>query len=302
MKKSKAAAGIVLSLLGGIFWGFSGSCGQYLFTYHGVNSKWLVTVRMVFAGLILLSASAVKHKKAVFDVWKGKRNFVRMAAFAVFGLVLCQYAYFTAIELSNAGTATVLQYLSPVMILVFLCLKNKKLPVLVEAVAIVLAVGGTFIIATGGNPGSLSISANALMWGLLAGVFLACYSLIPVPLLEIADTPTVLGWGTFIGGLALIPVFRPWENMPQISLPLVGAMGGIIIFGTVLAYSFYLEGINLIGATKASIVSSVEPVAATVISALWLGTDFSFTDIIGFAMIVSTILIITLTKNKDPKQ
>lgn len=302
MKKSKAAAGIVLSLLGGIFWGFSGSCGQYLFTYHGVNSKWLVTVRMVFAGLILLSASAVKHKKAVFDVWKGKRNFVRMAAFTVFGLVLCQYAYFTAIELSNAGTATVLQYLSPVMILVFLCLKNKKLPVLVEAVAIVLAVGGTFIIATGGNPGSLSISANALMWGLLAGVFLACYSLIPVPLLEIADTPTVLGWGTFIGGLALIPVFRPWENMPQISLPLVGAMGGIIIFGTVLAYSFYLEGINLIGATKASIVSSVEPVAATVISALWLGTDFSFTDIIGFAMIISTILIITLTKNKDPKQ
>lgn len=302
MKKSKTAAGIVLSLLGGIFWGFSGSCGQYLFTYHGVNSKWLVTVRMVCAGLILLSASAVKHKKAIFNVWKGKKNFVRMAAFTVFGLVLCQYAYFTAIELSNAGTATVLQYLSPVMILVFLCLKNKKPPVLVETAAIILAVGGTFIIATGGNPGSLSISSKALIWGLLAGVFLACYSLIPVPLLEIADTPTVLGWGTFIGGLMLIPVFRPWENMPQISLSLVGAMGGIIIFGTVLAYSFYLEGINLIGATKASIISSVEPVAATVISALWLGTDFSFTDIIGFAMIISTILIITLTKNKDPKQ
>ena len=188
------------------------------------------------------------------------------------------------------------------MILVFLCLKNKKPPVLVETAAIILAVGGTFIIATGGNPGSLSISSKALIWGLLAGVFLACYSLIPVPLLEIADTPTVLGWGTFIGGLMLIPVFRPWENMPQISLSLVGAMGGIIIFGTVLAYSFYLEGINLIGATKASIISSVEPVAATVISALWLGTDFSFTDIIGFAMIISTILIITLTKNKDPKQ
>lgn len=302
MKKSKTAAGIVLSLLGGIFWGFSGSCGQYLFTYHGVNSKWLVTVRMVCAGLILLSASAVKHKKAIFNVWNGKKNFVRMAAFTVFGLVLCQYAYFTAIELSNAGTATVLQYLSPVMILVFLCLKNKKPPVLVETAAIILAVGGTFIIATGGNPGSLSISSKALIWGLLAGVFLACYSLIPVPLLEIADTPTVLGWGTFIGGLMLIPVFRPWENMPQISLSLVGAMGGIIIFGTVLAYSFYLEGINLIGATKASIISSVEPVAATVISALWLGTDFSFTDIIGFAMIISTILIITLTKNKDPKQ
>ena len=300
MKKSKTALGIILSLMGGIFWGFSGSCGQYLFTYHSVDSQWLVAVRMVISGAILLCISAFRHKKEIFAVWRGKENIIRMAAFTVFGLVLCQYAYFTAIQLSNAGTATVLQYLSPAMILIFLCVKNKKPPLLKEAVAIVLAIGGTFIIATGGNPGSLSISTGALVWGLLAGVFLACYSLIPVPLLKIADTPTVLGWGTLIGGIVMLPIFRPWENMPQISFSLVAALGGIIIFGTVLAYSFYLEGIHLIGATKASIISSIEPVAATVISALWLGTDFSFADIIGFAMIISTILIISI--KKEPKQ
>ncbi len=299
MKKSKTALGIILSLLGGIFWGFSGSCGQYLFTYHSVDSRWLVSVRMIISGAILLGASALKHKKEIFAVWKGKSNFVIMWAFTVFGLVMCQYAYFTAIQLSDAGTATVLQYLSPAMILVFLCVKNKKPPLLKETVAIILAIGGTYIIATGGAT-SLSISPNALVWGLLAGVFLACYSLIPVPLLKISDTPTVLGWGTLIGGLVMLPVFRPWERMPQITFSLVAAASGIIIFGTVLAYSFYLEGINLIGATKASIISSVEPVAATVISALWLGTEFSFTDIIGFVMIISTILIISI--KKEPKQ
>lgn len=300
MKKSKTALGIILSLMGGIFWGFSGSCGQYLFTYHSVDSQWLVAVRMVVSGAILLSVSAFRHKKEIFAVWRGKENIVRMAAFTVFGLVLCQYAYFTAIQLSNAGTATVLQYLSPAMILVFLCVKNKKPPLLKEAVAIILAICGTFIIATGGNPSSLSISMGALVWGVLAGVFLACYSLIPVPLLKIADTPTVLGWGTFIGGIVMLPVFRPWENMPQISFSIIAALGGIIIFGTVLAYSFYLEGIHLIGATKASVISSIEPVAATVISALWLGTNFSFADIIGFVMIISTIIIISI--KKEPKQ
>ena len=302
MKRSKTALGILLSLSGGIFWGFSGSCGQYLFTYHAVDSKWLVVVRMIISGAILLGISAFRHKKEIFAVWKGKSNFLRMVAFTVFGLVMCQYAYFTAIQLSNAGTATVLQYLSPAMILVFLCVKRKKPPLLREAVAIILAIGGTFIIATGGNIGSLSISTSALIWGLLAGVFLACYSLIPEPLLKIADTPTVLGWGTLIGGIAMVPVFRPWENMPQISFPLVAALGGIIIFGTVLAYSFYLEGIHLIGATKASIISSIEPVAATVISAVWLGTDFTFTDIIGFAMIISTIFIISAKKQNHPER
>ncbi len=291
--------GIILSLLGGIFWGFSGSCGQYLFAYHSVDSRWLVSVRMIVSGAILLGISAFRHKKEIFAVWRGKSNFTRMAAFTVFGLVMCQYAYFTAIQFSNAGTATVLQYLSPAMILIFLCVKNKKPPVFREAAAIVLAIGGTFIIATGGSISSLSISTGALIWGLLAGVFLACYSLIPVPLLKIADTPTVLGWGTFAGGLAMLPVFRPWETMPQISFSLIAALGGIIIFGTVLAYSFYLEGIHLIGATNASIISSIEPVAATVISAVWLGTEFSFTDIIGFIMIISTIFIISI--KKDPK-
>ena len=297
--KSKTAAGIVLSLLGGIFWGFSGSCGQYLFTYHGVDSKWIVTVRMILTGIILLSVSFARHKSKIIGVWKGRRNFLCMSAFTLFGLILCQYSYFTAIAHSNAGTATVLQYLSPVMILVFVCLKNKKLPVFAEIIAIVLDVGGTFVIATGGDIGSLAVSTLALFWGLASAVFLACYSLIPAPILKEYDTPTILGWGTLAGGIILLPVFRPWEIMPEISFSLIAALSGIVIFGTVLAYTFYLEGIRLIGATKASIISSIEPVAATVISALWLGTDFSGADIIGFIMIISTIFITAFTNKKS---
>lgn len=298
MKKSNAALGIILSLTGGIFWGFSGSCGQYLFTYHAVSSEWLVPIRMISTGIILLSVCAVKNKSKIFDVWKSKINALRMVAFTVFGLILCQYAYFTAIEHSNAGTATVLQYLSPAMILIFMCLKNKKAPAFAEVIAIILAVGGTFLIATGGNLSSFSITPAALIWGLLAAVFLVCYSLIPSKLLEISDTPTVLGWGMLAGGIVIMFIFRPWEIMPVISLPLIGAVSGIVILGTVLAYSFYLEGIRLIGATKASIISSIEPVAATVISALWLGTEFTFTDIIGFVMIISTVFIISLLGKK----
>ena len=246
--------------------------------------------------------NTLKNKKKIFDVWHGKNNCVRMAAFTVFGLILCQYSYFTAIEHSNAGTATVLQYLSPAMILIFMCLKNKKAPVPTEVIAIILAVGGTFMIATGGNFSSFSVTPTALIWGLLSAVFLVCYSLIPVRLLKISDTPTVLGWGMLIGGTVISFIFKPWEIMPVISLPLIGAVSGIVILGTVLAYTFYLEGIHLIGATKASIISSIEPVAATVISALWLGTDFSGADIIGFVMIISTVFIISLFNKKSDAQ
>lgn len=297
-KKSKTSVGLALTLISGILWGFSGSCGQYIFSECGATSGWLVPIRMLFSGLILLVSCTVKNKGKILGVWKGKKNISVMLLFTVFGLVMCQFAYFRAIELSNAGIATVLQYLSPAMILVFMCLKNKALPVWQEAVSIILAIGGTFLIATGGSFSSFAISTQALVWGLLAAVFLVCYSLMPIPLFEVSDTPTVLGWGMTLGGIALLPVFRPWEATPQISLQLIASTAAIIVLGTVIAYVFFLEGIRLIGPTKSGIISSVEPVSASVISAIWLGSEFSLTDIVGMVMIISTIFIIALTSKK----
>lgn len=297
--KSKTALGFIITLLGGIFWGFSGSCGQYIFTNCNATSSWLVPVRMISAGIILLIFCSFKNNCGIFNVWKGRKNFVTMLLFTLLGLVMCQFSYFRAIELSNAGIATVLQYLSPAMILVFTCLKSKKLPAFSEAVSIILAIGGTFLIATGGSLSSFAVSGKALFWGLAAAVFLVCYSLLPAPLFKVSDTPTVLGWGMTLGGLGLLPVFRPWESMPVISAQLILSTAAIVIFGTVIAYAFYLEGIRIIGATKASIVSSIEPVSAAVISAVWLKSEFSATDIVGMAMIISTIFIIAVSsKNK----
>ncbi len=302
MKESSknAVLGITLTLLGGIFWGFSGSCGQYLFTNCGVTPRWLVPIRMISTGAILLGGAAVKNKKKIFDLWRNGRRAVRMLAFTLFGLVMCQFAYFKAIELSNAGVATVLQYLSPAMILVYTCVKRQKKsrPRRRQYPSCLRSAAHSSLQRAATSAGlALSLPRSAV--GACGGVFLVCYSLIPVPLVREYDTPTVLGWGMLLGGLVLLPVFRPWEINPRASLELFGALGGIIILGTVLAYSFYLEGIRRIGATRASVISSIEPVSATVISAVWLGTGFTLTDIIGFAMIISTIFIISLFPRKD---
>lgn len=55
------------------------------------------------------------------------------------GISLCQFTYFMAIEASNAGTATVLQYLSPILILSAVCIKEKRRPVGLELGAIGLS-------------------------------------------------------------------------------------------------------------------------------------------------------------------
>ena len=87
--------------------------------------------------------------------------------FALIGLFLNQFAYLTAIQETNAGTATVLQYVCPVGILIYSCINNKVAPTLGEIVSIILAIGGTFLIATHGQLDQLSITPTGLFWGAL---------------------------------------------------------------------------------------------------------------------------------------
>ena len=154
-KLSKSAKGIIFTLLGGICWGFSGTCGQYLFTKKNIEPGWLTMVRMITAGIVLITFLLIKREKGMKEIWKNKRDVINLLLFAVFGLLFCQYTYLTAIFYSNAGTATVLQYLNPVMIMLLVCVVSKRIPNKIEIISVILAVSGTFLIATHGNIHSL---------------------------------------------------------------------------------------------------------------------------------------------------
>lgn len=181
MEKKRMIRGTLLTLAGGTMWGFSGTCGQFLLQTKGLTSNWLVPVRLLSAGALLLFICWLKDGRKVFDVWK--RDAASILVFGIFGMSMCQYTYFTAIGASNAGTATVLQYIGPVLILIYLSLRNKKLPRPSEFLAITLAVAGTFLLATHGKPGNMVLSGEALAWGLLSALALAVYTVQPGRLL-----------------------------------------------------------------------------------------------------------------------
>jgi putative permease len=59
------------------------------------------------------------QRKRNFDIWKNKKDAKDMLLFSLIGMLFMQYGYFLAIGHSNAATATVLQYLAPVMIVIY---------------------------------------------------------------------------------------------------------------------------------------------------------------------------------------
>ena len=125
---NKGVRGVICTLTGGIFWGFSGACGQFLFANYNIDSSWLTAIRMISAGVILTLFSLLRMRRQALGIWQVRRHAVQLVIFAVLGLMFCQYTYLTAIAHSNAGTATVLQYLGPVLIMAAVCLINRRLP------------------------------------------------------------------------------------------------------------------------------------------------------------------------------
>lgn len=296
MERREALRGACIAVIGGIFWGLAGVFGQYLFENKGLNARWLVSVRLVLAGLLLLFSVFLKQRDDMWRIWKKKKDVFCLILFAIFGMAGCQLTYYSSVELSNAGTATVLQYTAPVIIMLYVAVRAKKMPTFLEIGALVLALLGTFILATHGNLHSLAISRAALIWGLSSAVMMAVYNLLPLRLMKEYGTFCVIGWGMLLGGILMCLFTKPWHVVGTWDFQAVGAMAIVVVVGTVLSFSFYMEGVRLIGAAKASLLAAVEPVTATAATVLMMHVAFTVEDFIGIVCIVIAILILSIKK------
>lgn len=300
MKNGKVK-GIVLTLVGGIFWGVGGSCGQFLFENKEVTSGLLVPIRLFASGLLILVLQLIRKEK-IFGVWKEKRDAAETLLFALFGMMLCQYSYFTTIQYSNAGTATVLQYTGPAMILVYLCVKAKRRPKAYEIAALIFSCGGVFVLATHGDISSLALPPEALFWGIVAAVTLVVYNLQPIRIIAKFSTLTVMGWGMTIGGIVLTAVMRPWKVSAVWDGETAAALSFIVLFGTIAAFYCYLTGVRLVGAANASLLACIEPIAATIVAAAWLKVRFTPIDLVGFALTITAVMIISVYQIKNERK
>ncbi|WP_249299354.1 DMT family transporter [Feifania hominis] len=296
MKRS--TRGVLCALSGGILWGVSGTVGQYLFTHRELSSQWLTTVRMILAGIILLLLAAAKSPDSLKQIWKVRGDALRMILFAVFGLMTCQYTYMTAISHSNSATATALQYLGQALILIVTCVRLRRLPSGREGIALLLALGGVFLLATHGRLDNLALSAQALFWGIGAAVSLMLYTLLPGGIIERYGSVAVTGYGMLIGGIVLGIATGAYKQFVRLDWTILLGVGSIVILGTAAAFTLYLQGVSDIGGVRASLFACAEPVSAALATTLWLKTEFSVADWLAFGLIFLMAVLLVLPSRK----
>ena len=283
---------MIIVLVAGTLWGFSGTCAQFLFRDYGITPIYLTNVRMISSGVILLLIGLIKYRQNIKAVLTKRESLLRLVVFAFLGILFNQLSYLVTISYTNSGTATVLQYIGPVLIMLVSCFLDKRLPSKVEVVAVILVIVGTWLIATHGDFGSLYITPKGLVWGILSAVAVVFYTMLPVKLIQEYGSIPIVGLGMIIGGVMLTLINR-FDGGPQTyDARYITYLITIILLGTVIPYTAYLLGVSLCGAVRGSMVASIEPVSATVCMVVWLGEPFFAMDFAGFLCIFITVFLL----------
>ncbi len=287
--------GVILILLSAAAWGLGGVCGQYLYQYHGVTAPWLIAVRQVLAGVIFLGYLLLRGEN-IFRIFADKRDAKDQLAFSFLGLLGAQFGFYYTISLCNAATATVLQYTSPVFVMLWVSFKARRLPEGRELLGIVFALVGVFLISTHGDINNVVLSPLALTIGLISAVSLAFYTVQPMRLLKKYSTTLVVGWGQLLSGMLLCCFVNPFAPTGHWDTGALAAFAYLVIGATVLSYSLFLVGLKVVGSTKASLISCAEPLASIIAVVVWLKTPLTLIDLTGMACIIFTVVLLSLPK------
>lgn len=291
--------GALLALIPGILWGISGVFGQYLFQQRDITPQWLVTVRLLVSGTLMLAICFFNNRKMTLLIFRNRQATLKLIIFALFGMMAVQLTYFVSIDYSNAPTATILQYLFPILVVFVTAFKEKRAPYLLEITAVLLAVLGTILLVTHGNLKVLNISKIALTWGLLSALAMAFYTMYPGQLQKDWGSPIVIGWSMLIGGLSLNLFYPFWNFSGSLDLKALFFIFFIIIFATFISFYLYLVSVTMIGATYASLFACIEPLSSAFFSVLWLGLELTAMDYLGSALILLMMFLLAFPQKNS---
>ena len=289
--------GTIYSLLSGLIWGICGILGEYFFTHYQVSSGWITSMRLLIAGSSVLILAFYKLKFHLFDIWRKKKNYLSFLAYAILGIFSVQFFFYLCVEYSNATTATILQFISPIFILVYdrIIHKASRNAILYVLIAMV----GVFLMTTKGDLSTLSITPLALVTGLLSALGVMFNVILPQKFAkEYGFVPTV-GWGMIVAGTFsnfLYPVYQISFQLDWISIAICLT---IAFLGTAFAFFLSMKAVSMVSPLVVSVVSASEPLSSAILSVLFLGLVLDSFLVISMILIIIPMIFLSVEKAKE---
>ncbi|WP_200874832.1 DMT family transporter [Desulfonatronum thiodismutans] len=221
------------------------------------------------------------------------------------GIFAYNVLFFTGLRTVEAGRAAVIVATNPIFVALLAAPLFKEPLGMGRVVGIGLSVCGAILAITGGRPQDLF--HQALSWGDVA--IFGCvaswviYLLVGKVMMKDLSPHAAVTWSCLVGVAALLP-FSLAEGLPGHVLALTWtrwvALVYLGVFGTVLGFTWFYQGVKTIGPSRAAVFINFVPVWAIVSGFLILGETISLTLILGAAMVGFGVYL-TNRKGAEPR-
>ncbi len=297
-ERRSAALGSTLAVVSAAAFGSSGPVAKSLLE-AGWSSGAAVLVRLTGAAAILTVVAAIVHGRT----WRPTAAAVRvLLLYGVVAMAGIQLAFFSAVRTLEVGVALLIEYLAPVLLLVYSSVRTRSVPPRATVLGAALTMVGLVLVLDLGGVGT--VDGVGVAWALAAAVCLAGYFLlseggggtVALPPLVMAAGGTLVGALVLAvaGAIGLVPLVFVGGDVALGGRQLAWYVPGglLVLVATVLAYATGIHAVQLLGSRTASFLSLLEVLAAVAAAWLLLAELPRPIQLVGGALILAGIVVI----------
>lgn len=277
--------GYALAAAGATMWALNSSLARWLLD-DGMSAVRLAQLRSLGSWALLVAALALA-RPGLLRV--KRRELPALAFLGVAGLALVHATYFLAIERLQIGVAVTIQYLAPLLLLLWLRLAHgRRLPGSLWG-AVALSVAGCFLVVRAYDAGAVDALGVAAAFG--AALSFAVYMVGSERAGRLHPPVTTLVWAFGFASLAWA-VAAPWWGFP---FELLGSArnallaAGVVVVGTLLPFICLVAAVRHIPASRAAIVATLEPVLAAVFAWFLHDQELAAVQVVGAAAVLAAV-------------
>jgi len=287
VRLSRESLGLTAVLLSALLWAASANVAESLYV-AGISSLQIAGAESMIAAICLLAwRSGRRPRRVRTTISIGQRLLLGTS------LTLMVTTYYGAIELLEVGSAVVLHYSAPVLVVLWTLLRTRRPPKFKVGVSLGLATVGILLVTQLVVNGFGTLNPAGILTALASAVFLAAYTLLSDAAMRTA-TPIEVTTETFLWATPLCVVVFLAGGSPAafLSVESLGPVLFIGIFGALLGTGLFVWGIGRVHSVKAAIAANLEPVAASGLAWLWFGQVLSPLQGAGALLILGAVALL----------
>ncbi len=300
-----AGTGLLLALVSAASFGVAGPFAKSLLD-AGWSPGAALVVRIAGAALVLAVPAAISLRGR----WSALRD--HAGVIVLYGLLAvagAQLGFFTAVQTIPVGTALLIEYLAPLLVVVWVWAVRRQRPGVATAIGAAIAVAGVVVVLdvlAGG-----SVDAMGVGWAVFAACGLAGYFLIaeheapglpPLVLAAggLAVAAVVLVGAGALGVLPMVANQDPVLLLGRTVSPLV-PLAGLVLLATAVSYTTGIAAVRRLGSRVASFVGLSEVLFAVALSWLLLGQGLGPLQVLGGLAVIAGVMVVRLDRSGSPR-